>query len=87
MLPAASGCSLFSRKEKPQITDTFCAKYALFPDDEESKKYFLNSPLKMFEWGKINETTAACDCKPTPELRQKCWQKFIQLNEKGHANN
>ncbi len=41
----------------------------------------------MFEWGKINETTAACDCKPTPELRQKCWQKFIQLNEKGHANN
>lgn len=82
MLLVANGCTLFLKNGKPQIIDTFCAKYALFPDDEESKKYFLNSPLKMFEWGKINETTATCDCKKTPELRQKCWQKFIQLNEK-----
>lgn len=85
MLLEVSGCSLFLKKEKPQITDTFCAKYAVFPDDDESKKYFLNSPLKMFEWGKVNETTAACDCKLTPELRQECWKKFIQLNEKDRA--
>lgn len=39
----------------------------------------------MFEWGKVNETTAACDCKLTPELRQECWKKFIQLNEKDRA--
>jgi hypothetical protein len=82
LLPATSGCSLFLTKEKPQITDTFCAKYLPFPDDQESKKYFLNSPVKMFEWAKVNETTAICDCKPTPQLREKCWQKFIKLNEK-----
>lgn len=68
-------------KKEPEIIDTYCAKYVLFPDDEESKKYFITAPLKLWEWGKINETTAVCDCKKTQEQRNKCWEKFTK-NEK-----
>jgi hypothetical protein len=82
LLLATNGCSSFSKKEKLKTIETFCVKYLPFPDDPESKKYLLQSPLKMFEWAKINETTAACDCKPTPQLRENCWEKFIKLSEK-----
>lgn len=77
-----SGCSLFLKKEKITISDTFCTKYSEFPNDEESKKHLLKSPPKMFDWVKVNETTHVCDCKPTPEIRKQCWQRFKDLNKK-----
>lgn len=77
-MPVVSGCSWFLKKE-PLTVDNYCDKTPEFPDDEESKNYLINSPVKFFEWGKVNITTRTCDCKKTTDEKQKCYQKFLDL--------
>lgn len=79
LILAVNSCSLFSKKE-PILTSDFPAKYYELPEDEEVVNWVANAPLKGYEYVKINEATNACERKKTKELREKCYQKFLDFD-------
>ncbi len=80
LLLAIAGCSSFG-KNPPKSTDTFCDKYFRAKKSEKFRADVQKVSDETFEYFKINETTAECDCpasKPEAEKKQ-CWADFLEL--------
>jgi hypothetical protein len=64
------------KKDKILISD-FPKKYYQLPDDPDVIEWVVNAPLRGYEYVKINEATNACELKESSDLKQECYQKFL----------
>lgn len=80
LLLAIGGCSS-SGKNQPKPTDTFCDKYFRAKKSEKFRSDIQKVSDETFEYFKINETTAECDCPASKSETEKrlCYADFLKL--------
>lgn len=79
LLPANAGCSWLKGKEVIIYRDTLCSEHLYLKDSKDIDTDMGKISVDLFEYIKVNETTAICKCKNTIEERNKCYQQFLDL--------
>lgn len=79
MLPANAGCSWLKGKEVIVYSDTFCSKHVPLKNSKDIDADMVKISVDLFEYIKVNETVAVCECKNTIKEKNKCYQQFLDL--------